>query len=68
MKKINKIGFQYLPAKLPVSSTAVTWLLLDRFQAPQWAWGAAGVWFLLVWIICLVAVWNQNLVHPKNIE
>jgi len=36
-----------LPTRLPVWSTATSFLLLERFDAPQWLWGALGFFFLL---------------------
>jgi hypothetical protein len=30
--------------------TAVGWLLLDRFNPPQWVWGVCGCLIVIVWI------------------
>jgi len=39
MKKVV-IKASSLPPRLPVTFGAVVWLLLDRFDAPEWAFGA----------------------------
>jgi len=44
-----------LPIRLPIFPTAVAFLLLDRFHAVGWVWGAVGTVFLLAWIGIFVA-------------
>lgn len=37
------------PSGIPVFKIATTYLLLDKFQAAAWIWGAVGCgWFVLV--------------------
>jgi hypothetical protein len=38
-----------LPIRWGIIGTAMLWwLFLDRFEAPGWAWGAAGVLWLIM--------------------
>ena len=46
-----------LPPRIPVTTAVVTWLALDRLNAPEWLYGAFGVIlavFTLVNIILIV--------------
>lgn len=43
-----------LPTNLPVQTTALAGLLLDRFSAPGWVWGVVGTLMALVWIVAVV--------------
>lgn len=47
MKTISRAN---LPPELPLTSSVVAWLLLDRLQAPDWVCGAVGLFFVLAWI------------------
>jgi hypothetical protein len=49
------IASRNLPMRMPLMQTALFWLLLDRWQAPGWAWGATGVFLALCW-----AVWTHD--------
>ncbi len=51
-----------MPARLPVWSTAVVWLLLDRLKPPEWVWGAVGFLMLTIWLILIYAVCTQETV------
>ena len=52
--KNRVIAFKNLPSRPPIVLTAVTWLLLDRFKAPGWMFGAAGVVMLLLSVAVVV--------------
>jgi hypothetical protein len=54
------IKYRNLPTKLPIGSTAVVWLLLDRFQAPGWVWGAVGVICLATWAAVIYQIWIED--------
>lgn len=55
MKKSKVIAYKNLPAKMPIVSSAVAYLFLDKFNAPGWVWGVVITLFSLLWIICIVA-------------
>lgn len=42
-----------LPPRLPLVSTAVLWLLLDRFNAPMWLMGLV---MLVCFLLCVAVV------------
>lgn len=39
-----------MPARLPTHTTALAYLLLDRFSAPGWAWGVVGTFLAVAWV------------------
>lgn len=43
-----------MPAQLPVQTTALAWLLLDRLAAPGWVWGVVGTVLALFWVLAIV--------------
>lgn len=49
MKNNAVISRKNLPVKFPVSSTVIAFLLLDKFNAAGWVWGAFGVLFFIIW-------------------
>jgi len=50
------IAGSQLPIRLPMTSTLVWYLLLDKLNAPAWIWGAMGVIMGLLWCVAIVAV------------
>mgnify|MGYP001609613468 CR=1 FL=1 len=50
------IAYKNLPARPPILLTAVTWLGLDRVDAPGWAWGIAITLLVLIWIAQVVGM------------
>jgi hypothetical protein len=52
MKNLVVIKPSSLPPKLPLQLVAVIWLLLDRFDAPGWAFGV--MWTLVVILFIVV--------------
>ena len=59
--KPKVISYRNMPTGFPLVSTAVAWLLLDRFHAPGWVWAIIGTLFAIFWAICiyLMAVEKQ---------
>lgn len=49
-----------LPTRLPVSWTAIAYLLLDRVDAPGWAWGVTGTLIISLWILAIVAIGTEG--------
>lgn len=43
------IAFKNLPSRMPLVLTLLAWLVLDRFHAPGWVWGATGFFVVLLW-------------------
>lgn len=66
--KRKEINPKYLPTRLPIVSTAVLWLLLDRMAAPQWLWGAAGLFVLAWWAAAIYVILRVEFVKPGEIE
>lgn len=60
MDDCKVISEKNLPIRYPLILTVVTWLVLDRFHAPSWLWGATGAVFLFLWIGAIVAKYKQT--------
>lgn len=60
MSKYHVIKHSSLPARSPLLLTIVMWLLLDRLQSVQWAWGAVGVILVLIWIGFIIRVFTDS--------
>jgi hypothetical protein len=67
MKTPKVIARNQLPARLPTVATIAWFLLLERFQAPQWLWGIAGFLAVLFWGTCIYAIWVQESVQLKEL-
>ena len=60
MKRVKVIKRVNLPAKLPFTLTAVIYLLLDKFNATEWIWGASGIILLIMWVGSITALFMQD--------
>lgn len=60
MKRRMVLSHRQLPSRLPIWSTLVAWLVLDRLQAPQWVWGAATVLFVAIWVGSINSICNET--------
>jgi hypothetical protein len=60
MAKKYVIHSKNLPTKLPVWQTLTTWLALERGNAPEWLWGAAGLLFLTVWAVSIYGLIKEE--------
>jgi len=66
MQKKNVLANNSLPTRLPIQFTAIVYLLLDKFQAVEWVWGAAGVFVVLLWIGAIIAMSNEEHIDLLN--
>ncbi len=53
MKSEKRIAMKNLPARLPIFPSITAWLLLDRLQAPGYAY---GITFTLLGIVAVGAI------------
>jgi hypothetical protein len=60
MKKRLVVASANLPTRLPVWSSLITWLVLDRVKAPGWVWGVCGTIFAIVWITSIVLLFVEK--------
>lgn len=49
MSKTRKLPSRLMPTKLPLYPSIITWMALDYYHSPDWAYGALGVLFALIW-------------------
>jgi len=65
MKHRKVIDGKQLPAKLPITFTAMMWLLLDHLQPFGWVQGMIWTLVAIVWILSIFAVWTQDSIEIK---
>ena len=63
MKKQKVISFKNLPYKMPWTTTAVIWLLADKFQATDFVWGIIWVFIVLLW-----SAWIYGMFTTESVE
>lgn len=66
MKKRNVISRKNLPTSSPVTFMAVLYLLLDKFNAPGWVWGAVGLLMLFIFIAWITSMVTDNQIDIIN--
>lgn len=62
------VSFKNLPTRLPIYQGLTLWLVLDRVDAPSWAWGAVGTLFGLLFLVALYIVCTQKQVEILPVE
>ena len=67
MKQRRVLSALDLPTRLPIMTTIVAWLLLDRLSAPGWVWGIAGTLLVIYWIACVVTLWTEKSVRLQDL-
>ena len=67
-KRKKVIKANNLPYKLPIWASFTAWLALDHWNAPQWVYGAVGLFFLIVWINSIVGMVTQESIDLVNNE
>jgi hypothetical protein len=61
MKNSDKvISSKNLPARLPLWTTILMWLVLERLNAPGWVWGVVGTIFVVLWIGAITLMIKQE--------
>jgi len=58
--KIKVIALKNLPTKVPVLSSAVIYLYMDKFNASPLIWGIVGTLWGLFLLLSIVAVCTQE--------
>ena len=48
------IPWDALPARLPIQTTATSYLLLEHFDAPGWVYGVVVTLLAFLWAIAIV--------------
>lgn len=66
MKEVKVIHTKNLPFKMPLGSSIILGLLLDRLQAPDLAWGIAITVTAIYWILWIVSVWTREYIDIFN--
>ena len=62
MKEVRVIDRKCLPTNFRFLWVIVYWLLLDRFEAPGWAYGVLWTLFAIYTLTAFAVIWNQKLV------
>lgn len=61
--KRKVIDADNLPIRLPITKTAVIYLLLDHIDAHEWLWGALGVIVIAMWATAIYFIRTQKRVN-----
>lgn len=57
-----------LPTRLPIWSSLVAWLTLDRLQAPGWVCGVVATLFAILWAVLIYSWWTEVPVASREID
>jgi len=57
---MKKIHFKNLPARMPLNSTAIAYLLLDKFKVSELFWGIAIAFYSFLWIAYFVPLFKEE--------
>jgi hypothetical protein len=68
MKKNKVIHRKNMPVRLPTFLTVVCYLLLDRFNAPEFIWGIVTMFLLLLWIVSIYSLVKEKQIDILNKE
>ena len=60
MQNRKVVSWRNLPARAPLLGTCVLYLMLDKFNAPGWAWGVLGTFAAVLWLAFFVDVFNRE--------
>lgn len=60
MKHSKVISHKHLPSRLPIMTTIVIWLLLDRLHPPGWYWGVVITLVAILWIGGIVSITHET--------
>ena len=66
MKKTKVVHTKNLPFKMPLGSTIILGLLLDRLQVAGWIWGVAITLIVIYWVLWIVSVWTKEYIDIFN--
>jgi hypothetical protein len=56
-KVINKNNAR---CNFPIIATLVWWLVLDKIDAPGWAWGVIGTILVVGWVVIIIDVFTRE--------
>jgi hypothetical protein len=54
MKVRKVIANNNMPVRLPIWSSITALIALEHWNAPQWVYGATGLFFLIIWIASII--------------
>lgn len=66
MRNRKVLSRNSLPSYIPVQFTAIVYLLLDKFNAVEWVWGAAGFFVVLLWIGAIYTILTEDQIDLLN--
>lgn len=62
------INPKYLPSRLPLFATLLSFLMLDYYNAPDWVWGVVGTLWFIIWPTVIYTRIKQDFVRPEGIK
>ena len=68
MNKIKVVSPKNLPTRLPLVSIVVTYLMLDKCQAPGWVCGAFAAFWGIMLIVSVLLIVKEDHCNPFEKE
>lgn len=68
MKRRKVLSGKQLGVRPPIYQTITMWLLLDRLNANQLAWGIIGTVFVFLWIVVIIGLFTQDAVEIDELK
>lgn len=59
-REMKVIPYSQLPTKLPLTFTMALMMFLDWTHMPPWVWGAAGFFLVILWLLCIAAIFTEK--------
>ncbi len=62
MEKRQAIDPKNLPGRPPITLTLLVWIALEHWHAPEWAYGMAITFGVLLWGVALYGLFTEEYV------
>ena len=60
MKKCKRIHPNNQPIRLPLLSSVILWIVLDKLQAAEWVKGVSWTIMGFLWLFAIVCIYNSE--------
>lgn len=66
-EKRKVLSYKSLPARSPLFSSIVLWMMLDYYKAPGWVWGVVGTCVILWAAAWLIEVFSADHIDLEDL-
>jgi len=60
MKELKVLKRDNLPTRLPLWQSITCLLALEHWNAPEWLYGVAGLFFTILWIVVIIMIFKEK--------